>query len=172
MTELLIFLFLSNIVLLSLILERKLSWARSFGAALICIVLGIVFSNLGVIPHQSPVYDGIFTYLVPIAVFFLLLHVDIRELKKAGPSMFIAFFLGAVGVILGVFVGVLIFKGWMGAEYWKIAGMFTGTYVGGGVNYVAVANALDVSPSIMAGGAAADNLTTAIWMIVCILPQN
>lgn len=168
MAEFRILLFMVTMVVVSLILERSFYWARSFSAALLCICLGIVCGNVGIIPHQSVVYDGIFTYLVPMAIFFLLLHVDFREIKKAGPQMLLAFAIGASTVVVGVLVGTWMFKSMMGDVFWQMAGLFTGTYIGGGVNYVGVGTALDVNPTLLAAGAAADNLTTAIWMIVCI----
>ncbi|MCB0272190.1 MAG: DUF819 family protein [Bdellovibrionales bacterium] len=169
MTELRVLVSISLVVVLSLFLEKKYRWARSFGSVLLAITLGIVFSNLNLLPHTSAMYDGIFSYVVPMAIFFILLGVRIDELRKAGPTMLLAFALGSITVLLGVFMGLFFFYGFMGENAHQIAAVFTGTYIGGRVNFVAIGTALNVPADILAGAAAADNVTTALWMIVCIV---
>lgn len=40
-----------------------------------------------------------------------------------------------------------------------------GSYIGGTINYVAICEALGMSPSVMAAGVAADNVICAIYFI-------
>lgn len=61
----------------------------------------------------------------------------------------------------------------LGQDSWKIAAALMGSYIGGAVNYIAISEALGVSPSVMAAGVAADNVICAILCgIVCISLQN
>ena len=63
---------------------------RHLGTALLVIVLAALVANLGIIPAASsapPLYDGIFAFLAPVAIFFLLLEVNLRDLKRAGLPM-------------------------------------------------------------------------------------
>ncbi|RME36467.1 MAG: DUF819 family protein, partial [Planctomycetota bacterium] len=78
---------------------------RHFGTALLVIVVTAVTSNLGWIPTsaaQAPVYDGIFTYVAPLAIFWLLLPVNLRDVLRAGGPMIAAFLVGAAGTMIGV----------------------------------------------------------------------
>ena len=54
----------------------KTRFGKKLGAALLVILFTAVIANLGIIPSASnsiPLYDGIFTYLAPISIFYLLL---------------------------------------------------------------------------------------------------
>ena len=65
----------------------KTKTGSKFGAALLVIVFTAVVANLGLIPSASdsiPLYDGIFTYLAPLSIFYLLLGVNLNSIKKAG----------------------------------------------------------------------------------------
>ncbi len=47
----------------------------------ILIILSVVLSNLGIIPHDAPTYQAVRTYLLPAAVPLLLLGANIRKVK-------------------------------------------------------------------------------------------
>ena len=68
---------------------------------------------------------------VNVGIALILLNVDVRSVLSAGPRMLAAFGIGAVGTAVGALVGVLTLSSLVGAETWKLAGQFTGTYTGG-----------------------------------------
>ena len=73
---------------------------KYFGTALLVIIAGAFLANLGIIPTASnsiPLYDGIFTYLAPLSIFYLLLGVNLNSLKKAGLPMLTMFFFRCSG---------------------------------------------------------------------------
>ncbi|MFN8349022.1 MAG: DUF819 family protein [Spirosomataceae bacterium] len=152
---------------------------KSLGAALIVIITTAITANTGLIPSSSiqvPVYDGIFTYLAPLSIFFLMLKANLRSLRKAGGAMVTLFLTGSLGTILGVVLSMKLFDAEhaIGSLYYAIAGMFTGTYIGGSVNYNAVALHYGVSKegTLFAAATAADNIITTLWMIATLLvPQ-
>jgi len=147
---------------------------RRVGAALIVIVLGALAANLGCIPTASnapQLYSSIFTYLAPLAILYLLLDANLRNIKKAGRPMILLFLTGSVGTIAGSLLGIYT----IGLESLQphaasIAGMFTGTYIGGSVNFNAIAlhYNLQEQGDIFAGSVAVDNVVTALWMICCL----
>ena len=148
---------------------------KHISGPLLVIILGAIFSNLGLIPsasNASPVYDAIFKYVAPASIFFLLLGVNLKELKKAGLPMLVAFVLGSAGTMLGVLVAINLIDGDVvfGENYAAIAGMMTGTYTGGSANFNAVALHYDVvrEGAIYTGIVVADNIVTAIWMLVTL----
>ena len=170
--------FLSLLVVAAEWLCRK-TVLKYLSSSLVVIILGAIFANLNLIPsasNASPVYDGIFAYVAPLSIFFLLLGVSLKNLKKAGLPMLISFFVGSVGTILGVVVAMQLVSldEIFGESYQAIAGMMTGTYIGGSVNFNAVALHYDVvrEGATFTGIVVADNIVTALWMVFTLgLPK-
>lgn len=150
-------------------LDYKVAPLSRVGASLLAIVLGALLSNLGLVPLESPVYGVIGGPLTSLAIAWLLLAVNLADVKRAGPQMLGAFALAVTGTAVGAFLGALVFGGVLGEETWKLAGTLTGTYSGGSVNFVAVGRGLELPDSLFAGATAADNLTTAIWLGATLL---
>ena len=166
---------LSVMVVVSEWMSKK-RWGKHLGTALIVIILGAVAANLSLIPTASnaiPLYDGIFSYIAPIALFYLLLGVNLSDLKKAGLPMLVVFCIGALGTTAGVFIGIKAINAaqTIGESYPAIAGMFAGTYTGGSINFNAVALHYRVMEdgTLYAGTVAVDNIMTTIWMLLCIV---
>lgn len=163
-----VFLALAAVVYGCIKLEEWFAWARAMGATLIAILAALALSNAGVLPHTSPTYDVLGGIGVSLGIALVLLGVDVRSVLQAGPRMLAAFAIGAVGTVVGVIVAAFAVMRHVGPETWKLAGQYAGTYTGGGVNMVAVGRSVETSPDLFAAAIAADNVTTAIWMVVCL----
>ncbi|MFC2148869.1 DUF819 domain-containing protein, partial [Bacteroidota bacterium] len=153
----------------------KTKIGKKFGAALLVILFTAVVANLGLIPSASnsiPLYDGIFTYLAPISIFYLLLGVNLNSIKKAGAPMIILFLIGSLATTLGVLIAWYLIspQDILGEDGKIIAGMLTGTYTGGSVNFNAVALEFDFQERgiLYAGTIAVDNVITTLWIIVTL----
>ncbi|WP_421764986.1 DUF819 domain-containing protein [Ekhidna sp.] len=153
----------------------KHTFLKHISSSLLVIILGAAVANSGLIPsasNPSPVYEAIFQYVAPASIFFLLLGVNLKQLRKAGFPMLIAFLLGSMGTMIGVIVALQLINYEMvfGVNYAAIAGMMTGTYTGGSANFNAVALHYDVirDGAIYTGVVVADNIITAIWMIITL----
>jgi len=146
-----------------------------FGAALLVIVFTAVLANMGLIPSASnsiPLYDGIFTYLAPLSIFYLLLGVNLNSIKKAGAPMIILFVLGSLATAAGVLIAwnVVSPEKALGEDARVIAGMLAGTYTGGSANFNAVALEYKMQEKgiLYAGTIAVDNVVTTLWIIVTL----
>ncbi len=155
---------------------------RHIGSALLIILLGIAAANLGVLPtgtdpgDAAVVYDSVFGTLSRLAIFWLLLAVDLRALARAGGPMIVLFLIGSTGTAIGVYIGMMLSGGTevFGAQTPALAGMFAATYTGGSINFNAVALEYNVMDDglLYAGTAAIDNILTALWMAVALaLPR-
>jgi uncharacterized membrane protein len=145
------------------------------GPVIIVILLGAILANLGVIPsahNAPPLYGGIFEYAAPLAVFFLLLEVRLKDLRLAGLPMIGMFLVGTMATVSGVLAGFWIFQpgNHMPLSH-AVAGMYTGTYIGGSVNLNAVALQYSVNEegTLFAAINAVDNLVGTPWMLATIL---
>jgi len=158
-----------GITALAFWLDHRFPALSRLGASLLAIVLGALVSNLGLVPVSSGVYDLIMGPLTSLAIAWLLLSVSLADVKKAGPGMLSAYGLAALGTALGAFVAAVLFAGVFGGDTWRLAGVMTGTYTGGSLNFVAVGREVELPDALFAGANAADALTTALWMGATLL---
>ena len=156
------------------------TWLRHIGSALLVIVITAVLANLGVLPtgtsEEVPVYDGIFGYIAPLSILWLLLGVNLRDILKAGLPIISIFLIGSLGTVLGVLAGMWVIDGAesIGSTYHALGGMFVGTYTGGSVNFNALALNYDIMREgvLYSGAVAVDNIMTATWMVATLsLPR-
>jgi uncharacterized membrane protein len=152
---------------------------KHVGTGLMVIIITAIVANLGIIPAstpETPLYDGIFTYVAPLSIFLMLLNVNLNSLKKAGKPMLIMFLIGSVATVIGTLIAMWATNGktQIGEMYHALAGMYTGTYIGGSTNFNGVALHYGVSKqgTLFSAATVADNIITAVWVIATLaLPQ-
>lgn len=166
------------LVLFSTWLAKFKGW-KTIGTPILVIVITALAANIGIIPTATsghPIYDGVFVYLAPMGIFIALLEVDLKSLKKAGGPILLMFLIGGLGTTIGVLVSWFVVQPAqeIGPFANALAGMFTGTYIGGSINFNAVALHYQVNsqPDLYAASTVVDNLIGTPWIIIClILPK-
>ena len=163
------------LMVISAIYAGKTKIGKQFGAALIVIVFTAILANLKLIPSASNsigLYSAIFKYIAPISIFYLLLNVNLTSIKQAGFPMVGLFLIGSLATTLGVLISwkVLSPEIILGEDGKIIAGMLTGTYTGGSVNFNAIALEYGFQEKgiLYAGTIAVDNVITALWIIATL----
>jgi len=159
---------LFGLVALAFLLERRFRWAETVGASLLVIAFGALLSNLEVVPLSSAVYGIVTGPVTSLAIAWLLLSVDLTALRTAGPRMLGAFTLAAAATAVGALTASWLLGGVLGEVTWKLAGVMTGTYSGGSLNFVSVGRALELPDSLFTAATASDNVMTALWMGVTL----
>lgn len=152
---------------ISIVLEQKYKWASKVTGAIIAILGAMLFSNLKIIPTESAVFDSVWTYVVPVSIPLLLLKADIKKVKNESGKMLGAFHVGALGTVVGTFISAFLLSAVI-PHVAEIAGMLTGSYIGGGANFVAMANAFKTPENITNATVVADNLVMAVYFFVCM----
>jgi uncharacterized membrane protein len=154
----------------------RLPYLHHLGSALLVIVVTAALANAGLIPTYSdeiPIYAGVFGYVGPVAIFLLLLRVNVRGLLQAGLPMVSLFLLGSLGTMIGVVAAMWLVGGSraFGELYYALGGMYAGTYIGGGINFNAIALEYGVVKNgpLYAGAATVDNAMTTLWMAVTVV---
>lgn len=149
------------LIALTFWLDRRFRLFSFLGTAILVITGVALLVNIRVIPPSVPVGDQqtvnpfyVFAsdYAVPLAIVLLLATADLRSLRLLGRSAILAWVLAAVGSILGTALAVLLLSGAVGPESWKLGGMYAASYIGGGVNYTAVGEAVNASDTLFATG--------------------
>ena len=166
---------LSLMVILSIYIG-KTKLGKQLGAALLVILFTAVIANLKLIPSASNsigLYNIIFKYLAPISIFYLLLNVNLNSIKKAGLPMISLFVIGSLATTVGILMSWVILspQNILGEDAKIIAGMLTGTYSGGSVNFnaIAIEYGFQKKGVLYAGTIAVDNVVTAVWILVTLV---
>ena len=148
----------------------KTKLGQNISGVAIILAVAMALSNFGVLPKTADSYNVIWTYLVPMAIPLLLLKADLRHVIRETKGMLLAFFLGAIGTTFGAVLGYMFLP--LGEQAPKLAGVFSATYIGGSMNMVAVAQAVELDPSIVTASVAADNVVGVFYLaFLAFLPS-
>lgn len=145
--------------------EERYAPIRKISSAVVCTLLGILLANLGVIPRGGEFLGSVSRYAIPYAIVLFVLSTRLADLRRAGPRMVIGFGLAGFATFCGALGASLLFAGVLGPETWKLGGTFAGAFWGGGLNFAAVGQGLEMTESLFAGAFVVDNLSTVPWML-------
>ncbi|KAG2425993.1 hypothetical protein HXX76_013364 [Chlamydomonas incerta] len=140
---------------------------KELSGALVSTLAGMLLANSGVLPPGAPELHVVYKYLLPLAIPMLLFAADLRRILSETGRMLAAFLLGAAATVAGSLAAMSVFPlgRYLGDEGWKVASALTARHIGGAVNYMAVSEALDVSPSVFGAGLAADDLILTLYFV-------
>lgn len=156
-------------VAFSIWLEQKYNWASKISGAIIALILAMLMANIGIIPTSCPLYDDVvWGIVVPIGIPLLLLQCNLKRIWKETGRMLVIFLIGAVGTVVGAFLAYFLLRGPFGDApgLAGVAAMMTGSYIGGGVNFAAMAS--QFNNAYTASATVADNLLMALYFFVLI----
>ena len=155
-------------VAVSVYLEQTYAWASRISGAVIALIFALVLVNTNIIPPHAELYDDIvWGYVVPIAIPLLLLQTNIVKIWRETGRLLVIFLIGAAGTICGALIGCAILGSAIDGLP-KVAAMMTGSYIGGGVNFTALADAFKVSGTLVSSTIVADNLNMAIYFLILL----
>jgi uncharacterized membrane protein len=151
-------------------------YGRAMGGAVFVIVLGALFSNIGLLPTAADapeLYGVLISVGAPVSIFLMLVNVRLVALRRAGAPMLAAFLLGAAGTVVGVTTAAWLTGAaeWLGEFKAPLTGMYAATYIGGGANFNALALHYGIvdQPLLFAGANAVDNVLTTVWMAALLV---
>ena len=128
----------------------------------------MLLSTCGIIDAKSPLYAGITRYFLPPALFLLLLNVDIKAIARLGPCALVMFFAGSLGIMLGMVVSFMIFKPFVGPQFWGGFGALAASWTGGSANMVAVKEALNTPDAVFLPMVIVDTIVPYVWVGILV----
>lgn len=152
----------------AIFLENRYTIVAKISGAIMALIIALLLSNFNVIPLESKVYDDVWGYVVPIAIPLLLFQCDIKKIWKESGRLAIIFLLSSVGTMLGAVVGFYLLREYIPTLN-NIAGTMTASYIGGGVNFVAVQTALNLDKQLASALIVSDNLLMVLYFFVLII---
>ena len=156
-------------VALSIWIEQRYRWAAKVSGPVLVLIGSIALSNLGVIPGKSPVYDTVWTYVIPISVALLLFRANLGVIARSSGSMFVAFHIAALGTMIGGVIAFFALRGHV-EHLPQLCGIMTGSYTGGSVNFAALSQTFDPDQKwkpLLDSLLVADNLVMALVFFLC-----
>jgi uncharacterized membrane protein len=154
---------------LAIWLEQRHRWAARLSGPVIALLIAMVLSNTGIMPAQSPAYDFVEDYLVPLAIPLLLFRANFWQVHRSAGRMFLVFHLSSIGTLIGTGLAVWLLRGRIpspGLEH--AAGMMCASYIGGAVNFMAVKASYNVSSAVSDPLIVADNFVMAAMFVILL----
>lgn len=104
-------------------------------------------------------------FLVPLAVPMLLFDSDLNRVFRDTGSLLACFFVGAFATVCGTIVAFpLLPMTGLGPDVgWKVACALAARHIGGAINFVAVAETLNIGGTAVSAAIAADNVVVALY---------
>ena len=154
-------------VAVSIYLEQKYMWASKISGAIIALLFALVLSNLSIIPTACTLYDDIiWGFAVPMGIPLLMLQCNMKKIWKETGRIMIIFCIGSAGTVAGAFLAYALLHNFIPGLA-GVAAIMTGSYIGGGVNFAALATEFNVG-EIKAAATVADNLLMALYFFALI----
>jgi len=100
--------------------------------------LPMISTTLGITPAESPTYAWMARYLLPIALFLLMITVDLKAIVRLGKTAIIMMLAGTAGIVIGGPIAYAIFGRFLEPNAWQGFAGIAGSWIGGSVNMVAV----------------------------------
>lgn len=159
--------FLVGMAALSLFLEQKYKIIRRFTGAATALCAGMLVSNIGLMPFESPSYDIVWEYIVPIVIPLLLIKTDLRVIFRETGRFAGAFHISALGTVFGSFLAVALLYNLI--DHLELIGpAMTASYIGGSVNFVSVVAMFNPPKDLMNATLVADSGVMIIYFLFLI----
>jgi uncharacterized membrane protein len=132
------------------------------------LVLAMLLSNFRIIPFSSPAYDFVSGYVVSLAIPLLLFKADLRRIFRESGKVIITFFIATAATVAGAVLGFFLLD--LGDIGPKVAGAYTGGYVGGAVNFLAVSQVVEMTETEFTAAIGASSVVSilALMMLIAI----
>ncbi|HPC85217.1 MAG TPA: DUF819 family protein [Smithellaceae bacterium] len=147
-------------------LARENAVCKKLGAVVICYICGIVIGNIGVLPaNLASIQNPLMLAAISLALPLMFFSIDVRRWSRLARNSLLSFGLQTLAVLMATVLGFLIFRGRVGEETWKLAGMFVGLYTGGTVNLGAIATALRTDSTLYLAAHTSDVVVSAVYLL-------
>ncbi|MCV6620241.1 MAG: DUF819 family protein [Cellvibrionaceae bacterium] len=144
----------------TLAIGRKIS-------GVVCVLVGaMLLSNFSLIPFKSAAYDFVGANLVPLAIPLLLFKSDLRKIFKESGRVMLIFFIAGAATAIGAVIGFYLFD--LGDIGPKVAGVYTGGFVGGAVNFLAVSQVVQMSETEFSTAISASSIVSILALTLLL----
>lgn len=144
---------------------------RVFGVVpviVFCYFVPTTLTTLHIIPDESALYSWIKTFVLPASLVLLILALDLPGILRLGPKALIMFLAGTLGVVVGGPIALLLTQHWLPPDAWQGLAALSGSWIGGGANFIALGQIAGTSDELLAQMVVPDVLVANLWMGVLL----
>jgi uncharacterized membrane protein len=152
---------------LALWAATKSSLVEKIGPVVLAYGFGIVLGNLPGLTLDKNASMQVSSAAVPLAIPLLLFSTEVSEWRKLARSLLACFVLACIAAVVAAGAVGWLFRG-ATDEWWKIAGMLVGVYVGGTANMSAIGTALAVKENTFVLLNAADVVAGGSYLLFLV----
>lgn len=131
----------------------------------------MLLSTLGLWQKSSEItgaYSSLKSNILPAMIFLMLLKADLRQIKKLGGNIVLAFFSASFSIGIAFVVTFIIFLPLLEPDSWKTFAALSGSWMGGMGNMAAIQLALNVPDSQMGYTLIIDSIDYALWVMLLL----
>ncbi|MFP4519732.1 MAG: DUF819 domain-containing protein [Oceanicaulis sp.] len=136
------------------------------------ILLAILASNLRIMPFDSPAYDFVFAYAVPVLIPLFLMKADLRRIFFETTRVTAAFLICTIATVAGALLAFMLVP--LGDLGPAVTASLTASYIGGSVNFGPLVEQTGLAanePALVSAIVAADHLASAAYLgVLAVLP--
>lgn len=139
-------------------------------ALVFCYFVPTTMTTLGMIPAECELYTWVKTFLLPAALLLLILSLDVPGIIRLGPKAVIMLLAGTTGVVIGgpisfwISLQILPPSWQLPPDAWRGLAALSGSWIGGGANFVAIGEIAGTSDTLLATMVIPDVFVANIWM--------
>jgi len=133
-------------------------------ALVFCYFVPAGLTSAGILPAEAPLYDWVKTYLLPASLLLLVLALDVPGIIRLGPKAVIMLLAGTFSIVIGGPIALAITKSHLPPDAWQGMAALSGSWIGGGANFVAIGKAANVTDAMLGTMVIVDVLVANIWM--------
>ncbi|MEE8826526.1 MAG: DUF819 family protein [Eubacteriales bacterium] len=160
-----LFAVLACVAAAAIYLEQHYRWAAKMTGCVLALLGSMLLINLHIIPTEAKTYDFIWDYIVPLSIPMLLFEADIRKIGKRSGRFMIVFLIGGLGTIVGGLLAYQLLRSVIPGLA-KAVPMMIGTYTGGTINLVAMADNYHASSELVSAAVVADDLVMVVYLFI------
>ena len=160
-----LFAVLACVAAAAIYLEQHYRWAAKMTGCVLALLGSMLLTNLHIIPTEAKTYDFIWDYIVPLSIPMLLFEADIRKIGKRSGRLMIVFLIGGLGTIVGGLLAYQLLRSVIPGLA-KAVPMMIGTYTGGTINLVAMADNYHASSELVSAAVVADDLVMVVYLFI------
>jgi len=140
---------------------------NKLGAVVICYIAGIILGNIGMMPAGiAALQNPLMLVTISLALPLMFFSIDVRRWSRLAGKSLLSFMLQILSILIVATLGFFVFRGWVGEETWKLAGMFVGVYTGGTVNLGAIATALRADQTLYLAAHTSDVIVSSVYLLI------
>lgn len=140
---------------------------KILGPVVLCYAAGIIAANIPGVHVDQKVAMSLNEGSVALAIPLLLFSTELKKWLSLGWKLLLSFALACVSAVVAAGGVAWLFRH-QTDEWWKVAGMLVGVYVGGTANMSAVGLALETKTETFVLLSAADVVAGGAWLLVLL----